>query len=67
MLSRSLTAAAASSSESTTNPVSPSTMISGRAPWRVAISGVPQAWASAATRPNGSHQLIGKRTAAAFW
>jgi hypothetical protein len=46
-------------------PVTPSTTISGTAPQRHATTGVPHAMASIMTRPNGSGQSIGKRSAAA--
>ena len=45
---------------STMIPVRPSSITSGTAPWRVAITGVPHAMDSIITRPNGSAHSIGK-------
>ena len=60
------TALTASSSEVTMKPVTPWSTISGTAPQRHATTGVPQAMASIMTRPNGSGQSMGNRTAAAL-
>jgi hypothetical protein len=48
-------------------PVQPSSITSGTAPYRVAITGVPHAIDSIITRPNGSCQEIGKTVARACW
>src|SRR5436305_1457844 len=48
-------------------PLTPSSITSGTAPCRVAITGVPQAIDSIMTRPNGSSQSIGHSLARAFW
>ena len=47
-------------------PLTPSSITSGTAPWRVAITGVPQAIDSIMTRPNGSSHSIGTSVARAF-
>ena len=48
---------------STTNPVTPSSITSGTEPLRQAMTGVPQAMASIITRPNGSGQSMGNSRA----
>jgi len=54
------TAATASSTVETMNPLSPSVRTSGTEPLRKATTGVPQAMASIITSPNGSGQSMGK-------
>ena len=46
-------------------PLTPSSITSGTAPKRVAMTGVPQAIDSIITSPNGSSHSIGKRVARA--
>ena len=60
-----LMARIASSSLSTTKPLTPSSIISGTDPRPNAITGVPQAMASIITKPKGSGQSIGNSSAAA--
>ena len=48
-------------------PLRPSSITSGTAPWRVAITGVPHAIDSIMTSPNGSSHSIGKSVARASW
>lgn len=55
------TASTISTALSTTNPVRPWTTISGTLPRRSATTGVPDAIASAMTRPNGSSQHAAKQ------
>ena len=47
-------------------PVTPWSMISGTEPWRKASRGVPHAIASIITKPNGSGQSIGNKSANAW-
>ena len=61
-----LTADTASSTLSTTKPVTPWSMTSGTEPQFQAMTGVPQAIASIITRPNGSAQSMGNSSAAAL-
>ncbi len=58
-------AATASASLETMKPVTPSSTISGTEPRFQATTGVPQAIASIITRPKGSGQSIGNRSARA--
>ena len=51
---------------STMKPLTPCSTTSGTEPQRQAITGVPQAMASIITRPNGSGQSIGNRSASAL-
>ena len=48
-------------------PPRPSSITSGTAPQRVAITGVPHAIDSIITRPNGSSHSIGNSVARACW
>ena len=48
-----------SSAVSTMNPVRPCSITSGTEPWRMAMTGVPQASDSIITRPNGSGHWMG--------